>query len=91
VVNEEQLLRERLAEVDVPPTQIRVEALVRDGRQRVVRRRWGQAGVGAVLTAGVLVAVPSLLPHSDAAPVVVTQPSPSPSVSAVLANCATTR
>jgi hypothetical protein len=59
---DEQDVRDRLGAAEVPPTRLRVQAVVAAGRRRVFRRRAVQAIGGAALATGVLMAVPSLVP-----------------------------
>lgn len=54
-------LRDRLDAVDVPPTGLRVETLVAQGRKRVLQRRTVRAACGVALATGLLVGVPSVL------------------------------
>ncbi|KKK05534.1 hypothetical protein [Micromonospora sp. HK10] len=60
-MNEEQELRARLEAVDVPPSRLEVEALVRAGRRRVFRHRSFQGAGGVALATAVLLAAPSIL------------------------------
>jgi hypothetical protein len=60
-------VRDRLSAVEVPPTGLRVDALVAGGRRRVRRRRMLQAGCGVALAAGLLIGAPSLLPRAGGA------------------------
>ncbi|SCG59350.1 hypothetical protein [Micromonospora inositola] len=67
-MNEEQELRDRLAAVDVPPSRIEMDALVRAGRRRAFRRRSVQATGGVALATAMLLAVPSILTTAEAQP-----------------------
>ncbi|MGR6321684.1 hypothetical protein Q2K19_17275 [Micromonospora soli] len=67
-MNEEQELRDRLAAVDVPPSRIELDALVRAGRRRAFRRRSVQGVGGVALATALLLAVPSILTRAGAQP-----------------------
>jgi len=58
-------VRERLSAVEAPPTALRVETLVAQGRRRALRRRAVQAGCGVALAAGLLIGAPTLLPRAE--------------------------
>lgn len=60
-MNEEEQLRDGLETVDVPPSRIEVDMLVRAGRRRAVRRHSVQAAGGTALAIAALLAVPSIL------------------------------
>jgi hypothetical protein len=68
-MNEEQL-RNRLEAVDVPPSRLDMDVLVRAGRRRAFRRRSAQAAGGMALVTGVLLAVPSILTNTGLPPAV---------------------
>ena len=68
-MNEEQL-RDRLEAVDVPPSHLEMDMLVRAGRRRAFRRRAAQAVGGMALVTGVLLAVPSILTRTGLPPAV---------------------
>jgi len=61
-VNDEQLLRERLGEVDVPPLGLGMDQVLASGFRRVRRRRIAAVAGTAALTLAVLAATPALLP-----------------------------
>lgn len=61
MMDDERALADRLAEVNVPPTTVRVEDLVRDGRRRAFRRRATTASGGVALVAVAVFAIPSIL------------------------------
>ncbi|GAA1618138.1 hypothetical protein [Actinoplanes couchii] len=61
-MNDEQLLRDRLNEVVVPPMGSILDRAVADGERRVRRRRTVTASAAAVVSLGLLVGVPTLLP-----------------------------
>lgn len=67
-MNDEQELRDRLRAIDVPPSRIEVDALVRAGRRRAFRRRSVRTTGGVALAAAVLLAVPSILTRAQAQP-----------------------
>lgn len=69
-MNTEERLRERLGTIEVPPSRVDLETLLPAVRRRVFRRRLARAAGGAALTAGVLLAVPTLIikPAPRAAP-----------------------
>jgi hypothetical protein len=62
VVNDEQLLRERLGEIDVPPMGLGMDQVVAAGFRRVRRRRIATVAGTAALTLAVLAVTPALLP-----------------------------
>ncbi|MET8147713.1 hypothetical protein ACIBSW_28785 [Actinoplanes sp. NPDC049668] len=74
-MNEEQL-RDRLAAVDVPPSRLEMDALVRAGRRRAFRRRAAQATGSTALVAGVLLAVPLMVTRTQSQPAVRADASP---------------
>jgi hypothetical protein len=61
-VNDEQLLRERLGEVDVPPLGLGMDQVLAAGFRRVRRRRIATVAGTAALTLAVLAVTPLLLP-----------------------------
>ncbi|WP_406041627.1 hypothetical protein OG799_34910 [Micromonospora sp. NBC_00898] len=67
-MNDEQELRDRLAAVDVPPSRIELDVVVRAGRRRAFRRRSVQATGGVALATAVLLAVPAILTRAEARP-----------------------
>lgn len=67
-MSDEQELRDRLAAVDVPPSRIELEVVVRAGRRRAFRRRSVQATGGVALATAVLLAVPAILTRAEARP-----------------------
>ncbi|MGC4895124.1 hypothetical protein [Micromonospora sp. DT31] len=69
-MNEEQELRDRLEAVNVPPSRIEMDVVVRAGRQRAFRRRSVQASGGVALAAAMLLTVPSILTRAGAQPAV---------------------
>ena len=69
-MSEEQQLRDRLEAVDVPPSLLEMDALVRAGRRRAFRRRSAQAVGGMALVTGVLLAVPLILTRTGLPPAV---------------------
>ncbi|MGX6608068.1 hypothetical protein ACWKSP_39005 [Micromonosporaceae bacterium Da 78-11] len=72
---DEDRLRDRLRAVEVPPSSLRIDALVRAGRRRAFRRRTAQAAGGVALVTGVLLAVPSLITTAGVQPVIQTDTS----------------
>jgi hypothetical protein len=82
-VNEERELRDRLEDLEVPPTRVEVDDLLNAGRKREGRRKAGRAAAGAVLAVGVLMGAPSVLAGAfdnatlDVAPSASTSASPS--------------
>lgn len=85
-MNDEQLLRDRLNEVVVPPLELGMDRVVAGGVRKLRRRRAATVTAAAVLSAGVLAAVPALLPGdrntgnpapADRGPAT-TAPSPTP-------------
>jgi len=66
-MNEEQL-RVRLEAVDVPPSRLEMDALVRAGRRRAFRRHSAQAAGGLALVTGVLLAVPLIVAQTGSPP-----------------------
>ena len=81
-MNDEQLLRERLGEVDVPPLGLGMDQVLAAGFRRVRRRRIAMVTGTAALTLAVLAVTPALLPKDrgsdgtvQAAPVLATKPS----------------
>ena len=66
-MNEEQLLRERLDEITVPPSRIDMGSVLPAARRRVARRRIAVLSGAAALTAAALIAVPALLPEKKSA------------------------
>jgi len=90
-VIEEQDLRDRLWQADVPASRVEVEALVRAGRKRVVRRRARQAAIGAALAVAVLT-VPAVVSGALKRPATppVASPVAKPSTKAAAPSCAVT-
>ncbi|MCW3838633.1 hypothetical protein ONA70_00775 [Micromonospora yasonensis] len=67
-MNEEQELRDRLREVDVPASRVEIDELVRAGRRRAFRRRSVQGAGGVALATALLLAVPSIVTTAGARP-----------------------
>ncbi|SDT53969.1 hypothetical protein [Actinoplanes derwentensis] len=61
-MSDEQLLRERLNEVAVPPMDLVMDQVVAEGVRKVRRRRTATVSAAAVVSLGLLVAVPALTP-----------------------------
>ncbi len=68
-MNTEQL-RDRLEAVDVPPSRLEMDVLVRGGRRRALRRRSVRAAGAVALATGVLLAVPSVVTRAGQPPAV---------------------
>ncbi|MFI7429789.1 hypothetical protein ACIBPB_22585 [Micromonospora sp. NPDC049836] len=66
-MNEEQELRARFEAVEVPPSRLEVDALVRAGRRRAFRHRSFQGAGGVALATAVLLAAPSILTDAGGA------------------------
>ncbi|GAA0531447.1 hypothetical protein GCM10010172_10220 [Paractinoplanes ferrugineus] len=60
-MNEERELRDRLEDLEVPPSRVEMDELLDAGRRREVRRKAGRAAAGAVLAVGVLMGAPTVL------------------------------
>ncbi|GIH09498.1 hypothetical protein Rhe02_75650 [Rhizocola hellebori] len=87
-MNDEQRLRDRLEAIDVPPSRIDTEALLRAGRRRAFRRRSVRGAGVAALGTVLLLAVPPILMGARPLPALETGPSRNVASSATAGNTA---
>jgi len=66
-VSQEQELRDRMDTLDVPPSRLDMESLLRDGRKRVTRRRTLRTVAGAVVAVAAMLVVPAVVVKQRAA------------------------
>ncbi|GAA2630090.1 hypothetical protein [Paractinoplanes durhamensis] len=60
-MNEERELRSRLEELDVPPSRVEMDEVLRAGRKRSARRTTTRAATGAAVAIGLLLGAPPVL------------------------------